>query len=144
MKPRPNWSLIVGSLGAVDALARGLAVDLAPIRVNVVCPGAVDTEVSQTEYAGKRHLLVPLAMGGNAERKEGSNVCPDGAEAARQARRRTGRNRRGVSILNEVRIQDDSHVQHSLTILQGATISRGSGLRSTEGTALFETLEEPS
>ena len=45
IKPRPNWSLIVSLLGSVDALTRGLALDLAPTRVNVVCPGAVDTEV---------------------------------------------------------------------------------------------------
>ena len=45
-KPSPKWSLIIGAAGAVDALARGLAVDLAPIRVNVVSPGSVDTEVS--------------------------------------------------------------------------------------------------
>ena len=31
--------------GAVEHLARGLAVELAPIRVNCVCPGYVLTEV---------------------------------------------------------------------------------------------------
>lgn len=31
--------------GAADALTRGLAVDLAPTRVNVVSPGVVKTEV---------------------------------------------------------------------------------------------------
>ena len=30
----------------VDALTRGLAIDLAPVRVNSVCPGMVLTEVS--------------------------------------------------------------------------------------------------
>lgn len=45
VKPPPAWSLIVGGLGAVDALARGLAVDIAPVRVNVVMPGLVKTEV---------------------------------------------------------------------------------------------------
>jgi NAD(P)-dependent dehydrogenase (short-subunit alcohol dehydrogenase family) len=33
-------------LGAIVSLAKGLAVDLAPIRTNVVSPGFVDTEVS--------------------------------------------------------------------------------------------------
>ena len=47
-KPFPMWSLIVGVVGSVEALGRALAVDLAPIRVNIVCPGAVDTEVNQT------------------------------------------------------------------------------------------------
>ncbi|EKM59336.1 uncharacterized protein PHACADRAFT_249761 [Phanerochaete carnosa HHB-10118-sp] len=44
-RPRQQWSLAVGVLGAVDALVRGLAVDLAPVRVNVVCPGVTDTEL---------------------------------------------------------------------------------------------------
>ena len=39
-------ALRVGIAGAVEALARGLAIDLAPIRVNTVSVGAVDTEVS--------------------------------------------------------------------------------------------------
>ena len=46
LKPIPQLSVLVGIGGAVDALTRGLAIDLAPIRVNSVCPGAVDTEVS--------------------------------------------------------------------------------------------------
>ncbi|KLO18612.1 NAD(P)-binding protein [Schizopora paradoxa] len=45
VKPRPTWSLVAGITGAVDALTRGLAVDLAPVRVNVVCPGLVKTEL---------------------------------------------------------------------------------------------------
>jgi NAD(P)-dependent dehydrogenase (short-subunit alcohol dehydrogenase family) len=42
MKGRAHF---VGGAGAVDAATRGLAVDLAPVRVNCVCPGAIDTEV---------------------------------------------------------------------------------------------------
>ncbi|KLO14091.1 short-chain dehydrogenase/reductase SDR [Schizopora paradoxa] len=45
IKPRKGWSLIGGMLGSVEALTRGLAVDLAPIRVNVVAPGWVNTEL---------------------------------------------------------------------------------------------------
>ena len=48
-KPRPTWSLIISAAGSVDALTRALAIELAPIRVNVVCPGVVDTEVSHTQ-----------------------------------------------------------------------------------------------
>ena len=32
-------------MGAVESITRGLAVDLAPIRVNAISPGAVDTEM---------------------------------------------------------------------------------------------------
>jgi len=45
VKPAPGRSIAAGILGAVDGLTRGLAVDLAPIRVNVICPGAVKTEM---------------------------------------------------------------------------------------------------
>ncbi|THH03730.1 hypothetical protein EW145_g6053 [Phellinidium pouzarii] len=45
VKPRKSWSMMAGVLGAVDSLTRGLAVDLAPVRVNVVCPGIVKTEL---------------------------------------------------------------------------------------------------
>ena len=45
LKPMPEHPLITSALGAVDPLARALAIELAPIRVNAVCPGLVDTEV---------------------------------------------------------------------------------------------------
>ena len=39
-------ALLAGVGGSVDALTRGLAIDLAPVRVNAVAPGIVDTPVS--------------------------------------------------------------------------------------------------
>ncbi|PYI26092.1 dehydrogenase with different specificitie [Aspergillus indologenus CBS 114.80] len=44
-RPAPGWTLAATNGGAVEAMARGLAVDLAPIRVNTVSPGAVLTEL---------------------------------------------------------------------------------------------------
>ncbi|KAJ7924170.1 short chain dehydrogenase [Mycena leptocephala] len=46
-RPRPGSSTLIPVGAAVEALSRGLAVDLAPIRVNVVIPGAVHTELIQ-------------------------------------------------------------------------------------------------
>ena len=43
--PDKGWTLVASVLGAAEALARALAVELAPIRVNVVCPGLVRTEL---------------------------------------------------------------------------------------------------
>jgi NAD(P)-dependent dehydrogenase (short-subunit alcohol dehydrogenase family) len=40
-RPHPGWSIAASVVGAVDALTRALAVELAPIRVNAVCPGVV-------------------------------------------------------------------------------------------------------
>ena len=56
-RPRKGWSLMASVLGATDALVRGLAVDLAPIRVNVVCPGTVDTEVSIVDAFSETSVL---------------------------------------------------------------------------------------
>jgi len=45
VKPRPQWSLAAAVMGAVDGFTRGLAVDIAPTRVNCVSPGFVKTEL---------------------------------------------------------------------------------------------------
>ncbi|RAH40079.1 oxidoreductase, short chain dehydrogenase/reductase family, partial [Aspergillus brunneoviolaceus CBS 621.78] len=44
-RPARGWALAAASGGAVEGMARGLAVDLAPVRVNTVSPGAVLTEL---------------------------------------------------------------------------------------------------
>lgn len=44
-RPAPGWAFVAPSGGAVEGLARGLAVDMKPLRVNVVCPGAIETEL---------------------------------------------------------------------------------------------------
>jgi NAD(P)-dependent dehydrogenase (short-subunit alcohol dehydrogenase family) len=40
--------------GAVEHLARGLAVELAPVRVNCVCPGLINTAVWDSIPADQR------------------------------------------------------------------------------------------
>lgn len=42
-KPIPNWSVINGFATALQGTTRGLALDLKPIRVNLVSPGGVET-----------------------------------------------------------------------------------------------------
>jgi NAD(P)-dependent dehydrogenase (short-subunit alcohol dehydrogenase family) len=44
-RPMPGWTVPASILGAIEALGRALAVELAPIRVNVVRPGLVRTEL---------------------------------------------------------------------------------------------------
>jgi NAD(P)-dependent dehydrogenase (short-subunit alcohol dehydrogenase family) len=44
-RPRKGAALSSAMAGAVEHLGRALALDLAPIRVNVVCPGAIRTGV---------------------------------------------------------------------------------------------------
>lgn len=42
-RPLPGAAVASASCGAVDAFARALALDLAPIRVNTITPGYIDT-----------------------------------------------------------------------------------------------------
>lgn len=44
-RPRKGSAVSTAMAGAIEHLALGLAVELAPIRVNVVCPGLIRTEV---------------------------------------------------------------------------------------------------
>jgi NAD(P)-dependent dehydrogenase (short-subunit alcohol dehydrogenase family) len=43
VKPMPGWAIGAGVGQASEGLMRGLAVDLKPIRVNLVSPGAIET-----------------------------------------------------------------------------------------------------
>lgn len=42
-KPMPNWSLVTGYATGLHGLTKSLALDLKPLRVNLVSPGAVAT-----------------------------------------------------------------------------------------------------
>lgn len=44
-KPRPQWSAVAGYAGGLHSITRNLALDLKPVRVNLVSPGAVETEM---------------------------------------------------------------------------------------------------
>jgi NAD(P)-dependent dehydrogenase (short-subunit alcohol dehydrogenase family) len=43
-RPRKGMPFVTAAAGAIESLARGLAVDLAPVRVNAVCPGLILTD----------------------------------------------------------------------------------------------------
>ncbi|MFC4037061.1 SDR family oxidoreductase [Dactylosporangium siamense] len=47
-RPGPGASMIATANGALESLARSLALELAPVRVNVVSPGWVDTPIWDT------------------------------------------------------------------------------------------------
>lgn len=44
-RPMPGWSPLSGVAGAIETATRNLALDMAPLRVNCVVPGVVDTEL---------------------------------------------------------------------------------------------------
>jgi NAD(P)-dependent dehydrogenase (short-subunit alcohol dehydrogenase family) len=73
-RPRAGWALVASVCGAVEALTRALAVELAPVRVNAVSPGLVATnlwegmsgQARQQMYADAADAL-PVGRVGSAE-----------------------------------------------------------------------------
>jgi NAD(P)-dependent dehydrogenase (short-subunit alcohol dehydrogenase family) len=53
--------------GAVDFLTRSLAVELAPIRVNAISPGVIDTGIWDAAYLEKQARENPAGRVGTAE-----------------------------------------------------------------------------
>lgn len=43
--PLPNWSVVAGYAAGLHGMMRNLALDLKPIRVNLISPGGLDTEL---------------------------------------------------------------------------------------------------
>jgi NAD(P)-dependent dehydrogenase (short-subunit alcohol dehydrogenase family) len=44
-KPVPEWAIMASYAAGLVAMTRSLALELRPVRVNIVSPGAVDTEL---------------------------------------------------------------------------------------------------
>jgi NAD(P)-dependent dehydrogenase (short-subunit alcohol dehydrogenase family) len=53
-RPQPGSAISTAMAGAVEHLIRGLAVELAPLRVNGVCPGAINTDIWNAIPADQR------------------------------------------------------------------------------------------
>ncbi|OBQ73303.1 SDR family oxidoreductase [Mesorhizobium erdmanii] len=60
-RPAPRGSVVAAVNAALEGLVRALAVELAPIRVNAVSPGWVDTEI-WAQVAGDRKAETLTAM----------------------------------------------------------------------------------
>ena len=56
-RPHSGWVIAASVCGTIEALTRALAVELAPIRVNAVCPGVVRTNLWQSMNADARKHL---------------------------------------------------------------------------------------
>lgn len=74
IRPRPNSAIISAANGALESLARALALELAPVRVNAVSPGVIDTpiraampEEARREMLAKTAAALPVGRVGKAE-----------------------------------------------------------------------------
>lgn len=64
VRPRPGAAIVGAANGALEALARSLAIELAPVRVNAVSPGIVDTPIrAAMPEAQRREMLAKVAAG---------------------------------------------------------------------------------
>jgi NAD(P)-dependent dehydrogenase (short-subunit alcohol dehydrogenase family) len=62
IRPRPNSAIVGAANGALESLARSLALELAPVRVNAVSPGIIDTPIrSAMPEAARREMLAKTA-----------------------------------------------------------------------------------
>jgi NAD(P)-dependent dehydrogenase (short-subunit alcohol dehydrogenase family) len=57
LKPAPGMLAVAATNAAVDAIVAGLAVELAPIRVNAIAPGTIDTGAYDALGAAKAALF---------------------------------------------------------------------------------------
>ncbi|MFZ3331480.1 MAG: SDR family oxidoreductase [Candidatus Acidiferrales bacterium] len=56
-RPHKGWTVAASVCGTIEALTRALAVELAPIRVNAVCPGVVRTNLWNNMPEQEREAL---------------------------------------------------------------------------------------
>jgi NAD(P)-dependent dehydrogenase (short-subunit alcohol dehydrogenase family) len=73
-RPQPGWAVAASLCGAMEALTRELALELAPVRVNLVRPGVVQSPLwSALDQAERDELYratakaVPVGHAGRAE-----------------------------------------------------------------------------
>ncbi len=57
-RPLPGAAVTSASCGAIDAFARALALDLAPVRVNSITPGYIDTPLFDELFGEQRDAIL--------------------------------------------------------------------------------------
>jgi NAD(P)-dependent dehydrogenase (short-subunit alcohol dehydrogenase family) len=74
VRARPNSAIVGAANGALESLARSLALELAPVRVNAVSPGIIDTpiraampEAARKEMLAKTAAALPVGRVGTGE-----------------------------------------------------------------------------
>jgi NAD(P)-dependent dehydrogenase (short-subunit alcohol dehydrogenase family) len=74
VRPRPNSAIVSAANAALESLSRALALELAPVRVNCVSPGIIDTpiraampEQARKEMLAKTAASLPVGRVGEGE-----------------------------------------------------------------------------
>jgi len=74
IRPRPNSAIVGAANGAIESLTRSLALELAPVRVNCVSPGIIDTpiraampEAARNDMLAKTAASLPVGRVGVGE-----------------------------------------------------------------------------
>jgi NAD(P)-dependent dehydrogenase (short-subunit alcohol dehydrogenase family) len=74
IRPRPAAAIVSAANGALESLARSLALELAPVRVNAVSPGIIDTpiragmpEAARLDMLAKTAASLPVGRVGAGE-----------------------------------------------------------------------------
>jgi NAD(P)-dependent dehydrogenase (short-subunit alcohol dehydrogenase family) len=83
LKPAPGMLAVAATNAAVDAITAGLAVELAPIRVNALAPGTIDTGAYDALGAERKAALFKARSAANPARRIGT--ADDVAAAALMA-----------------------------------------------------------
>jgi NAD(P)-dependent dehydrogenase (short-subunit alcohol dehydrogenase family) len=72
LKPTPGMLAVAATNAAVDAVTAGLAVELAPVRVNAISPGTIDTGAYDALGAERKAALFAAKSASNPARRIGS------------------------------------------------------------------------
>jgi NAD(P)-dependent dehydrogenase (short-subunit alcohol dehydrogenase family) len=79
VRPRPNSAIVGSANGALESLSRALALELAPVRVNAVSPGIIDTPIRAAMPEEARRDMLDKAAAGLPVKRVGQ-----GEDIARQ------------------------------------------------------------
>lgn len=64
-KPIPNWAVVASYASGLHGMTRALALELKPVRVNLISPGGVDTELWEASLGSKEKGKYALANMGS-------------------------------------------------------------------------------
>jgi len=79
IRPRPAAAIVGAANGALESLARSLALELAPVRVNAVSPGIIDTPIRAAMPEDARRKMLEQTAAALPVRRVGT-----GEDVARQ------------------------------------------------------------